>query len=76
MTLMDEFKSEPVRRGGPKPILDRIMQEMEPRDADDLKGALNDGSIPCRSIANVLARRGLKVSIATIEKYRRANGSV
>ena len=74
MTLINEFRNEPVRRGGPKPLIQKMLDQMDEKDRQDLKDALADTTIPCRAIANVLNRRGYKISIATIEKYRNANG--
>jgi hypothetical protein len=76
MSLMKDFKDEPVRRGGPKPLIEKMFDQMEEKDAKDLRDALADTTIPCKAIASVLARRGHKISVATIQKYRSANGFV
>ena len=72
--LADEFRAEPVRRGGQRPILDRLMEQMSEADAADLREALMDRTVPARAIADVLARRGHTLAVATIHKYRRDNG--
>lgn len=73
-SLLDEFRLEPHRRGGPKPLLQQIMHEMEPQDAEDLSTALNDIAIPAKVIVDVLKRRGFTLSVATVQKHRRDNG--
>jgi hypothetical protein len=72
--LADEFRSEPARRGGQRPILDRLMGEMLDADAADLRDALMDRTVPARAIADVLGRRGHTIAVATIHKYRRDHG--
>lgn len=73
-SLLDEFKSEPHRRGGPKPLLQQIMSEMSENDAEDLRTALADTTIPSKVIVDVLKRRGFTLAVATVQKYRRDNG--
>jgi hypothetical protein len=75
-SLLHEFVNEPVRRGGQVPLINRIMSEMSEADAEDMKKALHNPSIPIRSIVTVLERRGHKIAMATIQRYRRDNGIV
>lgn len=75
-SLLDEFVSEPVRRGGQMPLINKIMSEMSEADAADMKKALHDPNIPIRSIVTVLERRGFKIAMATVQRYRRDNGVI
>ncbi len=56
---------------GRKSDLEVILEKLSPEDGADLKAALDDSAIPAAAIARALNARGLKVSSAVINRYRR-----
>jgi hypothetical protein len=69
--LNDEIRSEPSRNGGVKRRrLWQIADSLDAADREALFAALDDFSVPARSIVRVLARRGFVVSESVISNYR------
>ena len=69
--LADEIKSEPSRNGGMKRRrLWQIGDALDESDRVALFAALDDFSVPARSIVRALAKRGFVVSESVISNYR------
>lgn len=69
--LADEIKSEPSKNGGIKRR--RIWQIADALDEEDrmaFLAALDDFSVPARSIVRVIERRGFQLSESVISNYR------
>ena len=66
----DDIKKEKSTRGTRSRIAE-ILDEMSKADAADLLKALDDHSIPASSISKALNKRGLKLAINVISRYRR-----
>lgn len=69
-SLFDEIKKERSARGTRSRIAE-IIDSMSKADAADLLKALNDHSIPASSISKALNKRGIKLAINVIGRYRR-----
>ena len=69
-SLFDEIKKERSARGTRSRIAE-IIDSMNKADAADLLKALNDHSIPASSISKALNKRGIKLAINVIGRYRR-----
>ena len=69
-SLLEEIKKEKSSRGTRSRIAE-IIDEMSNADAADLLKALEDHSIPASSISKALNKRGLKLAINVISRYRR-----
>jgi hypothetical protein len=68
--LLDEINKEQPKTGGRRSRIDEILADLSPEDAADLVVALDDHSVAQVSIMRVLAKRGYKVSQATLSQYR------
>ena len=69
-SLMDEIKNNrPIR--GKIPLVFQIINKLDGQDKEDLINALNDPTIPTPSICAALEKRGHKISIGSINQYRR-----
>jgi hypothetical protein len=69
-SLFDDIKKEKSTRGTRSRIAE-ILDEMNKSDAADLLKALDDHSIPASSISKALNKRGLKLAVNVISRYRR-----
>jgi hypothetical protein len=68
--LLNEIKKERVQQGKKSRIAE-IMEGMSETDKKDLLAALDDSAIPASKISRVMARRGHKLSVQVISRYRR-----
>ena len=68
--LLSEIKKEHVRIGK-KSKIEEIIEGMSDQDKKDLLSALDDVAIPASKISRVMARRGHKLSVQVIARYRR-----
>ena len=68
--LFNEISQERSSKGN-KPRILEILEVLSPEDRKDLLKALDDHSIPASSISKALARRGHKLAINVISRYRR-----
>jgi len=68
--LFDEIQKEKATRGH-KPRIAEILEELSEADRKDLLNALNDHSIPASSISKAVEKRGYKLAINVISRYRR-----
>jgi hypothetical protein len=70
MGLMDELKLE---HWGPpnKCSVHKLANTMPPKDRDELLQAVNEGVVPATVIERVLAKRGLVLKQASIQRHRR-----
>lgn len=68
--LFDEIKKEKTTRGTRSRILE-VLDSLEKADAKDLMKALDDHSIPASSISKALNKRGYKLAVNVITRYRR-----
>lgn len=69
--LADEIKSEPSKNGGVKRR--RIWQIADALDDEDraaFLAALDDFTVPARSIVRVIERRGFQLSESVVSNYR------
>jgi hypothetical protein len=69
--LADQIKSEPIQTGGVKRRrLWQIAAQLDDEDREAFIAALNDESVPARSIQRALAKRNISVSESVISLYR------
>ena len=68
--LFDEIKKEQVMGGNKSRILE-ILEELPKEDRKDFLDALNDHSIPASNISKAMSKRGYKLAINVISRYRR-----
>lgn len=68
--LLNEIKKEQVQLGKKSRIAE-ILETMSDTDKKDFISALDDGAIPASKISRVMARRGHKLSVGVICRYRR-----
>lgn len=68
--LFDEIQKEKASRGTKSRIAE-ILEDLNDADRQDLLNALNDHSIPASNISKAVAKRGYKLAINVISRYRR-----
>jgi hypothetical protein len=75
MNLKDEIaEAQSVHAaGGRKSRIVEIMEKMEPQDAADLRAALDDHTVSASVIERVMAKRGFKLSVNMVYKYRKGD---
>jgi len=69
-SLMEEIKSS-KRVSGRMPMLLQIINKLDTQDKADLLAALNDYTISAPAISRVLENRGHRISVGSINSYRR-----
>jgi hypothetical protein len=69
--LFEEIASTKKRLSGPKPRILEILQSLDKEDRKDLLDALNDHTISSSSISSAMEKRGYRLTVATINRYRR-----
>lgn len=68
--LFDEISKN--RRGmGTKSRILEIFEDLSDEDRKDLKKALDDHSIPASNISKAMEKRGYKLAVNVISRYRR-----
>lgn len=68
--LFDDIRGEQSNKGNPSRIA-QIMNDLSAEDAKDFKKALDDHAIPASNISRAMAKRGYKLAINVISRYRR-----
>lgn len=69
--LADQIKNEPVGNGGVKRRrLWQIADQLDAEDREAFVSALNDHTVPARSIIRALAKRDIHLSESIISHYR------
>jgi hypothetical protein len=68
--LFDDIKKEESQKGTRSRIAE-ILSDLSKEDAKDFKQALDDHSIPASNISKAMAKRGYKLAINVISRYRR-----
>jgi hypothetical protein len=69
--LADQINSEPIQTGGVKRRrLWQIAAQLDDEDREAFIAALNNESVPARSIQRALAKRNISVSESVISLYR------
>lgn len=68
--LFDDIKKE-QGIGGNKSRIAEIIEDLSKEDRKDFIDALNDYSIPASNISKAMAKRGYKLAINVISRYRR-----
>jgi hypothetical protein len=69
-SLLQEIKSS-VSITGRIPILLQIINKLDTQDKADLLAALNDYTISAPAISRALENRGHRISVGSINQYRR-----
>lgn len=70
--LRSEVLAEPVGTRGRKPIFSKITKALNKQELAELIELLDDPTITGRSICNVLNKRGIEISEATLYRYRQS----
>jgi len=68
--LFNDIKESGSVRGGKSKIIE-ILEQLDKTDRKDLIDALNDHSIPASNISRAMEKRGHKLGVHVITKYRR-----
>lgn len=68
--LFNEIKDSAVTQGKKSRIAE-ILDKLPKEDQKDLLAALDDHSIPASNISRAMAKRGHKLAINVISRYRR-----
>lgn len=68
--LFDDIKHEQARKGNKSRIAE-IMEKLPAEDKKDFKKALDDHSIPASNISKAMEKRGFKLAVNVISRYRR-----
>jgi len=64
--------AEPVGTRGRKPIIAQIIKSLNKQELADLVELLDDSTVSGRAICNVLNKRGINISEATLYRYRQS----
>ena len=72
MSLKNEVLAEPVGTRGRKPIIAQIIKSLNKQELADLVELLDDSTVSGRAICNVLNKRGINISEATLYRYRQS----
>lgn len=70
-SLFDDIKKEQSRKGNRSRIAEIIEESLAEDEKKDFIKALDDHSIPASNISKALEKRGIKLSINVINRYRR-----
>lgn len=68
--LLNEIKDSVVSQGKKSRIAE-ILDKLSEKDQKDFLAALDDHSIPASNISRAMAKRGHKLAINVISRYRR-----
>jgi len=68
--LLNDIKDLEASHGR-KPRILEILNDLSESDKADLLAALDDHSIPASNITKAMAKRGYKLAINVISRYRR-----
>ena len=68
--LFDDIKREQARKGNKSRIAE-IIEKLPAEDKKDFKKALDDHSIPASNISKAMEKRGFKLAVNVISRYRR-----
>jgi len=68
--LKNEIANLQSKKVGRRTRIDEIMASLSPEDAQDLRAALDDLSVPIVSIIRALANRGYKLCQSSVSNYR------
>jgi dihydroorotate dehydrogenase len=71
-SLRKEVLAEPVGTQGRKPIFAKIAKTLSETELSELIELLDDSTVSGRAICNVLNRRGIEISEATLYRYRQS----
>lgn len=71
-SLRNEVLAEPVGKQGRKPIFAKIVKTLNSQELTELIELLDDSTVTGRAICNVLNRRGIEISEATLYRYRQS----
>ncbi len=69
-SLFDDIQKEKASAGNKSRIAE-ILEDLSDTDRKDLLKALNDHSIPASNISKAMAKRGYKLAVNVISRYRR-----
>jgi len=69
-SLFDDIQKEKAAAGNKSRIAE-ILEDLSDSDRKDLLKALNDHSIPASNISKAMGKRGYKLAINVISRYRR-----
>lgn len=69
--LFDEIKKEKVYGGNKSRIMEILESLNDEEDRKDFLDALNDHSIPASNISKAMNKRGYRLAINVITRYRR-----
>jgi hypothetical protein len=69
-SLFEEIQSEKSKQGNPSKIAE-ILAALPTEDKKDFLKALDDHSIPASNISKAMSKRGHKLAINVISRYRR-----
>lgn len=69
-SLFDDIKTEQKQKGNRSRIAE-ILEALPDEEKKDFLKALDDHSIPASNISKALAKRGHKLAINVISRYRR-----
>ena len=73
--LLNEMKTTKPAQGR-KTLLHEIIDGLNASDRADLLSAIRDTSVPATVIAKVMAKRGLKLPAATVNRFRRGEADL
>jgi len=68
--LLNDIKDHAASQGR-KPRILEILEDLNESDRADLLAALDDHSIPASNISKAMGKRGYKLAINVISRYRR-----
>jgi DNA-binding transcriptional ArsR family regulator len=69
-SLFDDIKKEQMRKGNRSRIAE-ILETLPEDEKKDFIKALDDHSIPASNISKALEKRGIRLAINVISRYRR-----
>ena len=69
-SLFEDIKKEAVHGGNKSRVLE-ILEDLSEDDRKDFLAALDDHSIPASNISRAMQKRGYKLAVNVISRYRR-----
>jgi hypothetical protein len=71
MSLAARLSTDPPKRGFQKPLLDELLEKLDPAESDALRSMLSNPAWSHEAIASALLDEGWSITGQTVGRYRK-----
>jgi hypothetical protein len=71
MSLADRLATSPPKRGYPSPLIDELLEKLDPAESDALRSMLANPAWSHEAIASALVDEGWSITGQTVGRYRK-----